>query len=186
MDDNEIVTLYWERSPQALSETADKYGRYCYRIAYGILQDAEDAKECVNDAYLKAWDAIPPHRPEHLRTFLGKITRNLSLNRYEKRSAAKRGKGQIPLCLDELAECIPASVMGAQISEEVELRDLLNRFLDTLPKEMCNVFVRRYWYMDSVRGIAEGYGISEGKVTVLLFRARRKLKDLLEKEGMIL
>ncbi len=185
MDDKEIIELYWNRSEQAISETADKYGSYCYCIAHGILQDAGESEECVNDTYFRAWNAIPPHRPNCLRTFLGKITRNLSLNRYEKRTAEKRGSGQMHLCLDELSECISDNI-GERVAEDLVIKELLNRFLETLPKEMRNVFVRRYWYMNSIQEIAEGYGISEGKVTVLLFRARRKLKDMLEKEGIYL
>lgn len=185
MEDQKIIQLYWNRSESAISETAKKYGRYCHYIAYGILHSEEDAEECVNDTWLHTWNAIPPQRPHRLQAFLGKITRNLSLNRYEKRVACKRGGGELSLILDELAECIPAAGSDRMI-EDLAFKDLLNRFLDALPAETCKLFVRRYWYMTPIKELAREYGISESNATVTLFRTREKLKDYLEKEGVSL
>ena len=186
MDDSKIIALYLDRSEQAISETSKKYGRYCHYIAYGILQNDEDAEECVNDTYLRAWEAIPPKRPSRLQTFLGKITRNLSLNKWEKLSAEKRGAGRASLVLDELSECIPTEKDTAHTVEAMVIRDTMNRFLQQLPAETRRLFVRRYFYLSPVKEIAEDYGLSESKVTVTLFRTRAKLKAVLEKEGITL
>lgn len=186
MDDSKIIELYMDRSEQAISETARKYGRYCHYIAYNILHNDEDSEECVNDTYLRTWNSIPPKRPNKLQTFLGKITRNLSLNKYEKQSAEKRGSGQVPLILDELTECIPADRSSETLVEDMVIKETLDRFLDNLSADARKIFVRRYWYMSSVKEIAEEYGLSESKVTVTLFRTRQKLKTVLEKEGIAL
>lgn len=186
MDDKEILELYITRSEQAISETSQKYGRYCHYIAYSILQNDEDSKECVNDTYLQAWNSIPPQHPNRLQTFLGKITRNLSINKWEKRSAEKRGAGQVPMILDELAECVSSNENTAQTVEDVVIREVLNQFLENLPAETRKIFVRRYWYMSSVKEIAEEYNLSQSKVAVTLFRTRGKLKVALEKEGVTL
>lgn len=186
MDDSKIIELYMDRSEQAISETARKYGRYCHYIAYNILHNDEDSEECVNDTYLRTWNSIPPKRPNKLQTFLGKITRNLSLNKYEKQSAEKRGSGQIPLILDELTECIPADRSSETLVEDMVIKETLDRFLENLSADARKIFVRRYWYMSSVKEIAEEYGLSESKVTVTLFRTRQKLKTVLEKEGIVL
>ena len=177
MDDSKIIELYMDRSEQAISETARKYGRYCHYIAYNILHNDEDSEECVNDTYLRTWNSIPPKRPNKLQTFLGKITRNLSLNKYEKQSAEKRGSGQIPLILDELTECIPADRNSETLVEDMVIKETLDRFLENLSADARKIFVRRYWYMSSVKEIAEEYGLSESKVTVTLFRTRQKLKS---------
>lgn len=186
MNDSEIIALYMGRSEQAISETSKKYGRYCHYIAYNILRNDEDSEECVNDTYLRTWNSIPPKHPNRLQTFLGKITRNLSLNRWEKLSAKKRGAGQISLVLDELTECIPADENTEDIVENMVIRDILDRFLDELPTKARKIFVRRYWYMSPVKEIANEYGLSESEVTVTLFRTRKKLKNVLEKEGIAL
>ncbi len=184
MEDSRIIDLYWARSEEALSETARKYGRYCHSIARNILNNDEDAEECVSDAYLRAWNAIPPARPARLQTWLGRIVRNLSLNKREKALAEKRGAGQLPLILDELAECIPDGPDGEALTESILIRDVLDRFLEALPPEARRIFVRRYWYLSSLREIAEEYGISEGSAAVSLLRTRMKLKSVLEKEGI--
>ncbi|MBQ3196053.1 MAG: sigma-70 family RNA polymerase sigma factor [Clostridia bacterium] len=184
MNDDKIVELYLLRNEKAIKATAYKYGKYCYSIAYGILENREDAEECVNEAYLNTWNCIPPQRPKLLRTFIGKITRNLSLKLYEKRSAEKRGGGQAALCLEELAECIPANSDGGRIADDIAIKQLLNGFLEGLPTDMRRVFVRRYWYMSSVAEIADMYGFTHSKVATLLHRGRKKLKALLEKEGI--
>lgn len=184
MDDNQIIELYWARSENAITETSDKYGKYCHCIAYNILRNHEDSEECVNDTYLKVWEIIPPHRPERLATFLGKITRNLSLNRYEQYNAKKRGAGQINLALEELEECIPSSNNVERIIDDMELTDIFNHFLSKLTPETRKLFMRRYWYLNSVKEIAEAYGITESRVKVSLFRTRKKFKLFLEKEGI--
>ena len=186
VEDKQIVDLYWERSEAAISETDKKYGRYCRYIAYNILFNDEDCQECINDTYLKAWAAIPPHRPDRLSAFLGKITRNISLNRYKYNHADKRCGGQMPLVLEELHECIPSAENPEQIVEDIVLTDTLNRFLAALPAETRKIFMRRYWYLSSVKEIAEDYSITESKVKMSLMRSRNKLKQLLEKEGITL
>jgi len=179
-----IVELFFDRSELAISETSKKYGRYCHYIAYNILRNNEDAEECVNDTYLRAWNSIPPKRPNKLQTYLGKITRNLALNMLEKLTAQKRGKGQVPLVLDELAECIPDERSSTDIVEDMYIKELLDRFLDALPAETRKIFVRRYWYMSAVKEIAREYNLTESKVTVTLFRTRKKLKEYLEEKGI--
>ena len=186
MDDRQIIELYNERSETAISETADKYGKYCYYIAYHILYNEQDSEECVNDTYLKTWQAIPPQCPNKLSAFLGRITRNLALNRYRYYIKEKRGYGQTSLVLDELQECVPAGNSTEQAIDEKLLVEVLNRFLYELPIEKRMMFLRRYWYLSSIKEIAEDYEISEGKVKMTLLRIRNKLKQTLEKEGIVL
>ena len=157
---------------------------YCYRIAYDILYSELDAEECVNDTYLKAWESMPPHKPEKLSTFLGKITRNLALNRYIHDRAQKRNKAT-DVVFDELAELIPDGVTS-HMPEEVALKDVINRFVASLPSLTRVVFVRRYWYVSSIRDIAADYCLSQGYVKVMLLRTRKKFKAFLEKEGITL
>ena len=183
MTDEKIVELYWERSEEAIKETDKQYGRYFHYIAKEILHDEEDAKEIVNDTYLKAWNSIPPEKPHPLKAFLGRITRQLSLNRLEQINAQKRGGGQHFLALDELAECIPDGSAGEDLASNIDLTDTINRFLKGLPVEQRQVFINRYWYMSSISDIATSFGVSESKVTSILFRVRKKLKDHLIKEG---
>ena len=182
MEDKQIVDLYFERSESAITETEKKYGRYCHTIAYRILENDEDAKEIVNDTYLKAWKTIPPNRPDPLKPYVGMISRQLSLDRYEKYHTQKR-IGQAALVLDELAECIPDHDSGEDIGESVALREALNKFVRSLHDKAQNIFVRRYWYSSSIAEIAQEYGMKESSVTVLLLRTRRKLKAFLRKEG---
>lgn len=182
MDDKQIVSLYWERDEAALELTQDKYGQYLCAIARNILGSDEDAEECVNDTYARAWDSIPPQSPSRLGAFLGKITRNLALDRVRSDGAKKRGEGRVELVLDELAECLPDG--GGNVTDDVLLKDMLERFLRSLPEQTVRVFMRRYWYMSSVSEIAAEYRLSENRVKVILFRARNKLKAFLEKEGM--
>lgn len=186
MEDQQIIELFFSRSENAISETARKYGRYCHSIAYHILQNEEDSEECVNDTYLRAWDVIPPKRPEKLSAFLGKLTRNLSLHQYEKYHAEKRGAGRTALALDELQDCIPAADNVAQAIDDMALAEILNRFLAALPAQTRSMFMRRYWYFDSVEEIASRFGVSESKVKMSLLRTRGKLKQFLEKEGVCL
>ena len=183
MDDQKIVDLYWERSEDAIKETQKKYGKYCYHIAYTILYSNEDAEECVNDTYLRAWGAIPPAKPNRLSTFLGKITRNLALDRLEKNQAQKRG-GAIEIALDELSECIPDADSTRDPVDEIVLGDAINAFLGGLPPKTRQIFVRRYWYMSSIKSIARDVGMSESAVKVALMRLREAFRLHLEKEGI--
>lgn len=184
MDDKQILDLYWARSEKAIAETISKYGRYCRSIAYNILRNNEDCEECVNDTYLKAWESIPPQRPNSLSAFLGRITRNLSLNKYKHNKTHKRGLGQIPLVLEELQECIPSVNNTEHLADELVLTEVLNRFLADLPPEARMIFMRRYWYMSSIKEIAADFSASESKVKMSLSRSRNKLRDLLGKEGI--
>lgn len=184
MNDTEIVELYWKRDEAAIAATAEVYGNYCYSVAYRLLQCSEDAQECVNDTYWKAWLSIPPHRPNRLATYLGKITRNLSLDRLKRLSAQKRGNGQLDLVLTELENTIPASADTEQIVNEIVLAGAINQFLRQQPRTARNIFVGRYWHLYSITDLAQAYGMRESKVASLLFRMRKKLKHHLEKEGI--
>lgn len=181
MEDSRIIDLYFARDEDAINQTDKKYGRYLKSIAYNILKNDEDSEECVNDTYIRAWDTVPPKKPNRLQTYLGKITRNLSLNLCEKHGALKRGSNQVSLALDELAECIPNSTNAF---EESELSDSLNAFLNSLAAQPRNIFVLRYWYMYSSAEISALCKMSESNVNVSLFRTRKKLKAFLEKEGI--
>lgn len=184
MEDRKIVNLYWQRSEKAISETEQKYGRYCYYIANNILHNHEDSEECVNDTYLNAWRAMPDKRPDRLSTFLGKITRNLSLNKWELYSAKKRGAGQTSLVLEELQECIPSSDNIDKVIDDMVLTEVLNNFLASLSKEKRIIFMRRYWYLSSITDIAKAYSMSESKVKMSLLRSRKALKQVLKEEGI--
>ncbi|MCC8099176.1 MAG: sigma-70 family RNA polymerase sigma factor [Clostridiales bacterium] len=185
MKDSEIVALYWAREERAITATAEKYGSYCHAISYNILHSKEDAEECVNDAYLGAWNSIPPHRPSRLSVYLGKLVRNLSLNRFQRYTAEKRGGGQTVLVLSELEDCIPAHTGVEDAVAERELAAAIDRFLLSQPRQKRNIFLRRYWYLSPIRDIARAYGISESKVTSLLHRMRKALRHYLEQEGIL-
>lgn len=185
-DDNNIIKLFWERSEEAIVETSKKYSNYCYTIAYNILYNNEDAEECVNDTYLRAWNTIPPDRPNCLATFLGKITRNLSLNKYKYHKAAKRGFGQVESAISELEACIPASTDTELLFDELVLTEAINNFLGNQKKIKRIVFIQRYWYLMPIKEIAEQFNMSESKAKSMLFRTRNELKGYLEKEGVIL
>lgn len=183
MEDSHIVELYWQKNADAIKETDRKYGAYCFAIADNILHSSEDSEECVNDTWLNAWNAIPPQKPAKLQMFLAKITRNLSFNRFNARSAEKRGGGEILLVLDELAECLAGE---SDVESEYEARELgqyIRRFVQKLPEREGNVFVRRYFFTETVAEIAKRYGLSQNNVMVILSRTRKKLKAQLIKEG---
>lgn len=186
MKDNEIIELYWNRDEAAITATADTYGNYCYSIAYNILCNNEDAEECVNDTWLNAWKSIPPQRPNRLSTYLGKISRNLSLNRYKLLTAQKRGKGQVEIALSELEGCVPAQIDMEQITDEMVLVNAIETFLRAQPRTERNIFIGRYWYLYPMRDLAGAYRMSESKIVSLLYRMRNKLKLHLEKEGVSL
>ena len=182
MDDSKIVQLYWDRDEQAIPATSDKYGTYCISIAQNILGNQEDAEECVNDTYMSAWNSMPPHRPKILSVFLGKITRNLSLNRYKQNTAGKRGGGEVPVVLDEIAELVSDTGSVEQEVDRKELIKAIDAFLDRLPTDKRSIFICRYWYFDSVSKIAARFGMTENHVSVTLNRLRVKLhNDLLER-----
>lgn len=185
MEDMQIIQLYFSRSETAIVETDKKYGSYCYSISYNILSDREDARECVSDTYLAAWRAIPPRQPKVLAAFLGKITRNLSLDRWRSAHRQKRGGGEVVLALEELGECASEDQSVEAALERKQLARVFNRFLAELPETERRVFLCRYWYLDSVATIAGYFGFTESKVTSMLHRTRKKLRIALEKEGLL-
>jgi RNA polymerase sigma factor (sigma-70 family) len=184
MEDNRIVDLYWARSENAINETALKYGKYCYAIAYNILSSSEDADESVNDTYLGAWNSMPPNRPSILSTFLGKITRRISLNRWREKNVNKRGGGEVPLVLDELEDCIPSDNNVENDVQAADLAKVIDNFIIALPNTERRVFVCRYWYLDSIPTICKQFGFSQSKVKSMLYRTRGKLMLHLKEEGV--
>lgn len=186
MEDEKILELYHERNETAITETKAKYGNYCYAIAYRILNIAEDAEECENDTYLKAWNTIPPKKPNPFAPYLATITRNLSIDKWRKRSAQKRGNSDVCVSMEELEECIPS---GKTIEDELETKELakkISQFLRNLPEAECNVFLNRYWFFLSIKDICEKYNFSQSKVKMMLLRTRQKLLAFLEKEGVFI
>ena len=186
MTDREIIELYFARSEKAIDETAKKYGKYCYTIANNILKNRENSEECVNDTYLKAWNHIPPERPLRFFAYLGKITRNLALRVYENYTAEKRGGGEITLVLVELEDCIASENTIEKALTSKEITSVLNAFLSDLPIQTRKIFMRRYWYLSSVREIARDFHMTENHIRTILFRARKKLKSMLEQEDISL
>lgn len=185
MSDEQIVALYFQRDETAIRATNDRYGPYCRSIANRILDNAEDAQECVNDTWLRAWNSIPPQRPRVLRSFLAKITRNLAFDRFKREHTRKRGSGEIQLALDELEECVAArSDVESEVLTE-ELKRCIGRFLRELPEQKRNVFLRRYFYVESTAAIAKRYGLKESNVLMILSRTRSELKQHLKKEGYL-
>lgn len=185
MDDKHIVDLYFGRDQEAIIRTDQKYGRYCYRIAYNILTNKEDAEETVNDTYVAAWHAIPPRRPSVLSTFLGKITRHIAIDRWRARGASKRGGGEVPLALEELGDCVAGMQNVETDYERKELVRVYVKFLDALPVTERRVFLCRYWYLESVETVAEKFGFTQSKVKTVLHRTRAKLRKQLAKEGYL-
>ncbi len=185
MDDKDIIELYWQRAENAIEETSKKYGRYCRTIAYNILYSDSDAEECVNDTYLKAWNVIPPQKPKSLSAFLGRITRNIALNRYIHDNAKKRS-GEVNVIFEELENAVFHSDSSEDIADELALKEAVNGFLGSLTQKSRNVFFQRYWYFLSVKEIAYHNSMTENGVKVSLLRTREKFKSYLEKEGIIL
>ncbi len=184
-DDEKIIELFFERSEQGLRELDNKYGRVCHNLSYNIVGSRQDAEECVNDAYLGAWNAIPPARPAPLLSYLLKIVRNISLKTYWKKEAAKRSS-RCTVALEEIEACIAApNTVEAEI-EAKELARIIESFLDTLTAENRVIFMRRYWFADSCRDIAELTGLTEKNISVHLTRIRKKMKRYLaEREVFI-
>lgn len=184
MEDRDIIALFWSRDESAIRETAAKYGKYCYSIAYNILADGADAEETLNDTYLEAWNSIPPNKPDVLSSFIGGIARRNAIDRVRLRTAEKRGGGEITAVLDELCDVIGDGDVESEIEGRL-LSDIIDRFLNSLGETERRVFMRRYWYVDSVKDISKRFGFSESRVKSMLFRTRKKLKKLLEKEGLM-
>ena len=184
MEDAAIVDLYWQRSDRAISETNRKYGRYCHSIAFNFVRNNEDAEECVNDTWFRAWNLMPDKRPSVLSTFLGAITRNLAVSMYRGKTSLKRGGGEMPLALDELSECVPS---GADLEREYEIKEFesaIGKFVEGLPAAEQKVFVARYWYLAPVSEIAEKMHFTQGKTKSMLFRIRNKLREYMREEGL--
>lgn len=184
MEDQEIIDLYISRSQNAISETENKYGSYCRTIAHNILYDKGESEECVNDSYFRTWKSIPPTIPKIFKAFVGKITRNTALNMYEKKTAAKRNRGQVALSLDELAECIDSETDTVAKIERSETIAALNEFLEGLDKNKRIYFMQRYFYMTPIKEIAEKNGITEGALKTMLSRIRADLKKYISEKGL--
>lgn len=185
MQDNAIIELFFSRDSRAINYSEESYGRYCYSVAYGILSNREDAQESVNDAYLAAWNSIPPTKPESLKAYLGKLTRRISISRLRKATAQKRGGGELELALEELGECLPS---GENIQREIELREMtaaLNDFLKQRRRAERDVFVLRYWYLMPTADIAQETGISHSAVRSMLCRTRAALRIYLIRQELI-
>ena len=183
MEDREIVKLYLERSEKAITESRKSYSRYCRYIANRILDSDEDVEEVENDTYMKAWNRIPPDSPDDLGSYLAMLCRGIAIDRYKSEKREKRGGGQYTAVLDELAECVSDGDESSRITDRIALRDALNRFLATLPEKTRIVFMKRYFWVSSVKEISEELGMSESAVKMLLLRTRDKLKTFLEQEG---
>ena len=183
MEDKVIIDMYLNRSENAISETKIKYGRLICSIAYGILKNEQDTEECENDTYLKVWNTIPPTIPNVFSAFLSKITRNLSLDKYDYLHAEKRGNGEIPLILEELSECIPDQETSEGYDDKIMIQDILNFFLSGLNKNSRIIFMRRYWFGDSIAEISKKLKFGESRVKMSLMRSRQELRDILGKEG---
>ena len=184
MDDKEIVKLYFDRDEKAISETKDKYGNYCFSISYNILHDKEDVDEVLNDTYLATWNTIPPAHPENLSTFIGKITRRLSINKFRSNNAIKRGGSQVVVSFEELQDCIGDNSFNEKLQEKL-LADTINEFLSDLKESDRKVFVCRYYYFDSIEDISKRFFYTKSKVKMSLKRTRDKLKDYLIKQGVM-
>ena len=185
MTDLQIIELYWNRDQGAISQSDSKYGAYCFAVANQILSDSLDSEECVSDTWLRSWNAIPPQRPDKLKLFFAKITRNLSVDKLKGRLAQKRGGGETELILEELQECVASSGDAEGEYMAKELGKTINTFVRSLPKREANLFIRRYFFGERVEDIAPRYQLTPHNATVILSRVRQKLKKQLEKEGFL-
>lgn len=184
MEDGMIIDLYWARSQQAIAESDLKYGPYCRTIARNILTLEEDAEECVNDTWFHAWNAMPPQRPSLLSAFFAKLTRNLSLDRWRRNRAAKRGGGQVELALHELEGCLPDRRTPEEGVEAAETAAVISAFLRAQPELDRRLFVGRYFRLEPVADLAGRLGLSESQAKSRLHRTRKRLKAVLEREGI--
>ncbi len=185
MQDEKIVELYFQRDESAIAHTQEKYNLYLYKIAYNILADSEDSKESVNDTYLAAWNSIPPHKPSVLSTYLGKITRRISIDIFRKRNRVKRQGSEYAVSLTELSECISDNRTPESDLEIKSLGEAINTYLGTISADARNIFIGRYYFLDSVSNVARYCGISESKAKISLHRTRKGLGEYLKKEGFI-
>ncbi len=185
MDDQTIIALYWSRDQRALGESQQKYGPFCLRLSENILASREDAEECVSDTWLRAWDTMPPQRPNSLRAYLSRICRNLSLDRWRARRAQKRGEG-LEILLEELEDCVPTSPSAEAAAESREITRCIDRWLETLEPEDRKAFLRRYWYGQQVKELARQSGCAPQKMTQRLYRLRQSLRRALEQEGIVI
>ena len=184
MEDEKIINLLWQRSERAIEGIDQKYGRYCFSISYRILNNFQDAEECVSDTYLATWNQIPPERPRSLSAFLARITRNLSISRWRSLSAQMRGGGEIEIALDELKECIADPLDLHQELERRELESRIQMFCNELSHQDRIVFLKRYYFLSTIPEISEEMGFSQSKVKSILYRSREKLRKQLEKEAL--
>ena len=184
MDDRRIVELFLERSEEAILETDIKYGRYCHKIAFNVLGNDEDSEECVNDAYMRAWGSIPPNEPDSMASYIGRITRNLALDKLRQKQSDKRGNGEVPVVLDELAECVSGHDELERRQDSAEIAAAIDSFLNELNSVERGVFMRRYWMMEPIADVANRYDISVSKTTTMLFRLRNRLKKHFMNEGI--
>lgn len=186
MKEEAILDLFWQRDEEAIPAVKTKYGAYCAAIARRILPDPRDAEECVSDTWLKAWNAIPPHRPPRLALFLGKITRETALNRWKANTAQKRGGGEVTLALEELGEQFSTGEDPVtQAAELAQLGKAISEFLRTQPPQTADLFLRRYYHLEPIRDLAEAFGLTESSVKTTLHRTRKRLRTYLEKEGLL-
>ena len=185
MEDSQIIELYWKRDESAIQETINQYGSYCHSIAFRITNCQEDADECVSDTWLRAWNSIPPKRPTRLATFLGKITRNLAIDRCRNREAKKRGGCEYNVAYHELENCLSGKTEPSAVIEQQELVRYIEEFLLTLPVKERRVFILRYWHFKTVSEIAWQYGYSVSKTSMMLHRTRKKLRTYLMNRGVL-
>ena len=184
MDDDKIIELYWNRDERAIRETQEKYGGYCYTVAYNILGERLDSEECVNDTYLEVWKTVPPKRPTILSSFLAMITRRKALDRYRYNTAKRRESNNTSISLSEIEGCISNENLISDEIDDMVLAEMISSFLQTLPEKECNVFLRRYWFFDSIEDICRRFGYGQSKVKMMLKRTRDKLAKYLEKENI--
>ena len=183
MEDHEIITLFKQRSEMAIIVIKEKYGRYCYQIAWNILENEQDVEEVLSDLWLHVWNSIPPQEPYAMRSFLAKITQNLAFDRYRKETAIKRGGTQLRLVMEELESCIPVDNSPEKVFDAKQLSYLIHSFVQNLSERDRSIFLRRYFYVNSTTEIAKKYQIKESCVLTVLSRTRKKLKIYLRKEG---
>lgn len=185
IEETELIRLYQTGSEHAIAVSERQYGAYCRKIACNVLGSREDARECVNDVWLKAWNSIPRGAPQNLRAYFAKLTRELAIDRWRRAHSEKRGRGELPLSLEELSECVPGESDVETAIEKKELSQCLQQFLSTLDETPRHVFLCRYWYFDTVPEIARRFGFTRSKVTAMLYRTRKQLKTYLKERGYI-
>ncbi len=185
MDDKGIIALFFARDEKAIAQSDVKYGQYCRTISFNILYDHQDAEECTNDTYLQAWNTIPPTKPESLKAYLGRIVRNISLNKFKSRQTQKRKSDEFTAAYDELENVLSSGQSINELIDEIHLKDLIETFLDKQTKENRKIFIARYWYFESIAEISTRLGVSESKTKMSLLRTRNSLRNFLEQEGVI-